>query len=182
MQNFLTCVWIFLSANLASATPLVSDEWSASIDDVACWISTHPFKRSVILGEKEHDPDMYFNVAFQKGSPQPEFSISKTAIEKYNEKVDLTVGPKVFEFIADEDIAFSKILDDRDILFQMLGGDSTSFKLNIDENFKSLEFFISLEGFNYAYNYIAKTCNFAHNSDVYKNMSNVDVQHNAITS
>ena len=83
---------------------------------------------------------MYFNVAFQKGSPQPEFSISKTAIEKYNEKVDLTVGPKVFEFIADEDIAFSKMSDDRDILFQMLGGDSTSFKLNIDENFKPWSF------------------------------------------
>ena len=37
---------------------------------------------------------MYFNVAFQKGSPQPEFSISKTAIEKYNEKVGVKVGPK----------------------------------------------------------------------------------------
>ena len=182
MQKFLGCVGIFLSSQSVIAEPMVSDEWLASIDDVACWISTHPFKRSLIVGEKEHDPDMYFNVAFQNGSPQPEFSISKTAIEKYNEKVDLKVGPKVFEFIADEDIAFSKMSDDRDILFQMLGGDSTSFKLNIDKNFKPLEFFISLEGFNYAYNYIAKTCNFSHNSDVYKNMSEVDVQHNLVTS
>ena len=55
MQNFLTCAWIFLSANLAAATPLVSDEWSASIDDVACWISTHPFTRSSTADEMEHD-------------------------------------------------------------------------------------------------------------------------------
>ena len=100
---------------------MVSDDWLASIDDVACWISTHPFKKSLIVGEKEHDPGMYFNVAFQKGSPQPEFSISKTAIEKYNEKVGVKVGAKVFEFIADEDIAFSKILMIAIFSFKCLG-------------------------------------------------------------
>ena len=177
-KKFLACAGIFFSAHSVIAEPMVSDDWLASIDDVACWISTHPFKRSLIVGEKEHDPGMYFNVAFQKGSPQPEFSISKTSIEKYNEKVVVKVGPKVFEFIADEDIAFSKILDDRNILFQMLGGDSTSFQLNIDGNLKPLDFFISLAGFNNAYNYIAKKCNFYDNSDAYKNMSSVNALYN----
>jgi len=181
-QRFIGCVGFFLSANLVAAEPLVADDWLISIDDVACWISTHPIKRSSIAGNKQHDVDTYFNVAFQKGSPQPEFSISKTTIEKHNKTVGVKVGSKVFEFIADEDIVFSKRSDDRDILFLMLWGDGASFKLNIDKNFKPLEFFISLEGFNYAYNYIAKTCNFSHNSDVYKNMSEVDVQHNLVTS
>jgi hypothetical protein len=68
--------------------------------------------------------------------------------------------------------------DDRNILFQMLGGNSTSFKLNIDEDFKPLEFFISLAGFNNAYNYIAKKCNFYDNSDAFKNMSGVHALNN----
>ena len=182
MQKFLACAGIFFSAHSVIAEPMVSDDWLASIDDVACWISTHPFNRSSTVDEMEYDDSMYFNVAFQNGSSQPEFSISKTAIEKHNKKVGVKVGPNVFEFIADEDIVFSKRSDDRDILFQMLGGDSTSFKLNIDENFKPLEFFISLAGFKNAYNYIAKTCNFSHNFDVYKNMGEVDVQHNLVTS
>ena len=182
MQNFLTCVWIFLSANLASATPLVSDEWSASIDDVACWISTHPFNRSSTVDEKEHDDSMYFNVAFQNGSSQPEFSISKTAIEKHNKTVGVKVGSRVFEFIADEDIVFSKRSDDRDILFQMLDGARTSFQLNGDDNLKPVNFFISLTGFKNAYNYIAKECNIRNKSDAYKNMGRVYMLYDRTTS
>ena len=178
MQKFLTYVWIFLSANLAAATPLVSGDWSASIDDVACWISTHPFNRSSTVDEMEYDDSMYFNVAFQNGSSQPEFSISKTAIEKHNKKVGVKVGPNVFEFIADEDIVFSKRSDDRDILFQMLSGASTSFKLHVDGNPMPLNFFISLAGFKSAYNYIAKTCNFYNNSDAYKDMVRSDMLNN----
>jgi len=182
MQKFLTCAWIFLSSNLAAATHLVSGEWSASIDDVACWISTHPFTRSSTADEMEHDDSMYFNVAFQNGSSQPEFSISKTAIEKHNKKVGVKVGPNVFEFIADEDIVFSKKSDDRDILFLMLGGGSTSFQLNVNDNLKSLEFFISLAGFNNASNYIAKNCNFSDSSGSYKNMISFNVSYDRTIS
>ena len=66
------------------------------------------------------------------------------------------VGSRVFEFIADEDIVFSKRSDDRDILFLMLSGASTSFKLHVDGNPMPVKFFISLAGFKNAYNYIAK--------------------------
>ena len=52
------------------------------------------------------------------------------------------VGSRVYEFIADEDIVFSKRSDDRDILFQMLGGDSTSFKLNVKRQSKTRETFL----------------------------------------
>jgi len=173
MQKFIGCAGFFLSANLLAAEPTVVDDWLISIDDVACWISTHPIKRSSIAGNKQHDVGMYFNVAFQNGSSQPEFSISKTAIEKHNKTVGVKVGSRVFEFIADEDIVFSKRSDDRDILFQMLDGDGTSFKLNDDDSLKPANFFISLAGFKKAYNYIAKECNFSNKSDVYKNMSTV---------
>jgi hypothetical protein len=172
-QRFIGCVGFFLSANLVAAEPLVADDWLISIDDVACWISTHPIKRSSIAGNKQHDVGTYFNVAFQNGSSQPEFSISKTVIEKDNKTVGVKVGSRVYEFVADEDIVFSKRLDDRDILFQMLDGDSTSFKLNDDDSLKPVNFFISLAGFKKAYNYIAKECNFSNKSDVYKNMSTV---------
>ena len=175
MQKFIGCAGFFLSANLLAAEPMVVDDWLISIDDVACWISTHPIKRSSVAGNKQHDVGMYFNVAFQNGSPQPEFSISKTAIEKHNKTVGVKVGSRVFEFIADEDIVFSKMSDDRDILFQMLSGASTSFKLHVDSNPMPLNFFISLAGFKSAYNYIAKECNFPANSGAYKNMSSVDV-------
>jgi len=173
MQKFIGCAGFFLSANLLAAEPMVVDDWLISIDDVACWISTHPIKRSSIAGNKQHDVGMYFNVAFQNGSSQPEFSISKTVIEKHNKTVGVKVGSRVYEFIADEDIVFSKRSDDRDILFQMLDGDSTSFKLNDDDSLKPVNFFISLAGFKKAYNYIAKECNFSKKTDVYKNMSTV---------
>ena len=173
MQKFIGCAGFFLSANLLAAEPVVVDDWLISFDDVACWISTHPIKRSSVADNKQHDVGTYFNVAFQYGSPQPEFSISKTAIEKHNKTVGVKVGSRVFEFIADEDIVFSKISDDRDILFQMLDGDRTSFQLNGDDNLKSVNFFISLTGFKTAYNYIAKECNFSKKTDVYKNMSTV---------
>ena len=173
IKRIIGCAGFFLSTNLLAAEPMVVDDWSISIDDVACWISTHPIKRSSIAGNKQHDVGMYFNVAFQNGSSQPEFSISKTVIEKHNKTVGVKVGSRVYEFIADEDIVFSKRSDDRDILFQMLDGDSTSFKLNDDESLKPENFFISLAGFKKAYNYIAKECNFSNKSDVYKNMSTV---------
>jgi len=171
----------FLSTNLFAAEPVIVDDWLISIDDVACWISTHPIMGSSIAGNKQHDVGMYFNVAFQNGSSQPEFSISKTVIEKHNKTVGVKVGSRVYEFIADEDIVFSKRSDDRDILFQMLDGDSTSFKLNDDDSLKAVNFFISLAGFKKAYNYIAKECNFSNKSDVYKNMSTVyKLQHRII--
>ena len=171
----------FLSTNLFAAEPVIVDDWLISIDDVACWISTHPIMGSSIAGNKKHDVGMYFNVAFQNGSSQPEFSISKTVIEKHNKTVGVKVGSRVYEFIADEDIVFSKRSDDRDILFQMLDGDSTSFKLNDDDSLKAVNFFISLAGFKKAYNYIAKECNFSNKSDVYKNMSTVyKLQHRII--
>ena len=175
MQKFIGCAGFFLSANLLAAEPMVVDDWLISIDDVACWISTHPIKRSSIAGNKQHDVGMYFNVAFQNGSSQPEFSISKTVIEKHNKTVGVKVGSRVFEFIADEDIVFSKISDDRDILFQMLDGKPASFQLTRSDNITPVNFFISLEGFRSAYNYIAKECNFSANSGAYKNMSSVDV-------
>jgi len=173
MKRFIGCAGFFLSTNLFAAEPVIVDDWLISIDDVACWISTHPIMGSSIAGNKQHDVGMYFNVAFQNGSSQPEFSISKTVIEKHNKTVGVKVGSRVYEFIADEDIVFSKRLDDRDILFQMLDGDSTSFKLNDDDSLKPVNFFISLAGFKKAYNYIAKECNFSNKSDVYKNMSTV---------
>jgi hypothetical protein len=175
MQKLIGCAGFFLSANLLAAEPVVVDDWLISIDDVACWISTHPIKRSSIASNKQHDVGTYFNVAFQYGSPQPEFSISKTAIEKHNKTVDVKVGSRVFEFIADEDIVFSKLSDDRDFLFQMLGGNTTSFRLTGSDNINPVNFFISLEGFKSAYNHIAKECNFSANSGAYKNMSSVDV-------
>ena len=182
MKRFIGCAGFFLSTNLFAAEPVIVDDWLISIDDVACWISTHPIKRSSIAGNTQHDVGMYFNVAFQNGSSQPEFSISKTAIEKHNKTVDVKVGSRVFEFIADEDIVFSKRSDDRDILFQMLDGYSTSFKLNGDDNLKPVRFSISLAGFKNAYNYIAKECNFSDNSGSYKNMSSVDVLYNSTIS
>jgi hypothetical protein len=180
MKRFIGFAGFFLSANFLAAEPVVVDDWLISIDDVACWISTHPIMRSSFAGNKQHDVGTYFNVAFQNGSPQPEFSISKKAIEKHNKKVDVTVGSRVYEFIADEDIVFSKRSDDRDILFQMLGGNSTSFQLNGSENLKPANFFISLEGFKNAYNYIAKECNFSYKSDVYRNMGKAYKLYNRI--
>ena len=182
MQRFIGCAGFFLTANLVAAEPLVIDDWLISIDDVACWISTHPIKRSSIAGNKQHDVGTYFNVAFQNGSPQPEFSISKTTIQKHNKTVGVKIGSRVFEFIADEDIVFSKMSDDRDILFQMLGGNTTSFQLIGSDNINPVNFFISLEGFRSAYNHIAKECNFSANSGAYKNMSSVDVLYNRIIS
>ena len=174
MQRLIGCAGFLLSADLLAAEPLVVDDWLISIDDVACWISTHPIKTLSIAGNKQHDVGTYFNVAFQNGSPQPEFSISKTTIEKHNRKVDVKVGTRVFEFIADEDIVFSKRSDDRDILFQMLDGKPTSFQLNRSDSLNPVNFYISLEGFRSAYNHIAKECNFSANTGAYKNMSSVD--------
>ena len=175
MKRFIGFSGFFLSANLVAAEPVVVDDWLISIDDVACWISTHPIMGSSIAGNKQHDVGMYFNVAFQNGSSQPEFSISKTTIEKHNKTVGVKVGSRLFEFIADEDIVFSKRSDDRDILFLMLSGASTSFKLHVDGNPMPLKFFISLAGFKKAYNYIAKTCDFYNNSDAYKDMVRSDM-------
>ena len=91
-------------------------DWLTSFDDETCWISAHVYSLPSEDEERYYHKDIYFNVAFHNGSPQPEFSIFTDDIDKYNEEVMVSLGWKTYGFPVVIGTAFSRSRNDRDIL------------------------------------------------------------------
>ena len=97
----------FLYSPASASEDLVIGDWLTTVDDDTCWMAAHPFSQpSSEVGRKYHQ-DIYFNVAFQNGSPQPVLSVP-------------------------------------------------------------------LDGFEYAYNYISKKCNFRNSPSFFRKLSSID--------
>ena len=98
----------FLYSPASASEDLVIGDWLTTVDDDTCWMAAHPFSQpSSEVGRKYHQ-DIYFNVAFQNGSPQPEFSIFTDGIDKHNEEVFVSLGSETYEFPVIIETAFSK--------------------------------------------------------------------------
>ena len=152
---------------------LAIGNWLTTIDNDTCWMSTHPFSQpSAETGRKFHQ-DIYFFVAFQNGSTQPEFSIFTDEIDEHIKKVSVSLGLETYEFPVVIDTAFSKSINDRDILFQILKGDKPTFVLKFGEAESLPLLSVPLDGFDDAYNHISKKCNFQNNPDFLRKLSNL---------
>ena len=172
LKSLICPFFIFCICAPASASEDVAiGDWLTTIDNDTCWMAAHPFSQpSSEAGHKFHQ-DIYFNVAFQNGSPQPEFSIFTDKIDKHNEEVLVSLGSETYEFPVIVETAFSKSMNDRDILFQMLKGDTPTFvlKLGGTEDLPLLS--VPLHGFEDAYNSISKKCNFRNNPGFFRKLS-----------
>lgn len=91
-------------------------DWLTSFDNETCWIAAHVYSLPSEDEERYYHKDIYFNVAFHNGSPQPEFSIFTDDIDKYNEEVMVSLGSETYEFPVVIGAAFSRSRNDRDIL------------------------------------------------------------------
>ena len=109
---FMVC--IFLPA-VALETLGIGD-WLTSFDRETCWIAAHVYSLPSEDEERYYHKDIYFNVAFHNGSPQPEFSIFTDDIDKYNEEVMVSLGSETYKFPMVIGAAFSRSRNDRDIL------------------------------------------------------------------
>ena len=167
---FVLCIY----SPATASEDLVIGDWLTTVDDDTCWMAAHPFSQpSSEVGRKYHQ-DIYFNVAFQNGSPQPEFSIFTDKIDKHNEEVLVSLGSETYEFPVKLGTAFSKSKNDRDILFQILKGDTSTFVLKFGETESSPLLSVPLDGFGYAYNYISKKCNFRNSPSFFRKLSSID--------
>ena len=161
----------FLYSPASASKDLVIGDWLTTVDYDTCWMAAHPFSQpSSEVGRKYHQ-DIYFNVAFQNGSPQPEFSIVTDKIDKHNEEVLVSLGSETYEFPVIVETAFSKSMNDRDILFQMLKGDTPTFVLKLGETESLPLLSVPLHSFEDAYNYISKKCNFRNNPGFFRKLS-----------
>ena len=172
LSAFMVC--IFLPA-VALETLGIGD-WLTSFDDETCWISAHVYSLPSEDEERYYHKDIYFNVAFHNGSPQPEFSIFTDDIDKYNEEVMVSVASKTYEFPVVVGTAFSRSRNDRDILFKMLKGNSPSFVLNVEATETSPALSVPLDGFKEAYNYISKKCSFENNPGFFRKLTGLLIQ------
>ena len=169
---FLLCFSLPVSAfeNLAIG------DWLTTIDNDTCWMAANPFNQPNSQAGRHFHIDIYFNVAFQNGSPQPEFSIFTDEIDKHNEEVSVSLGSETYEFPVIIETAFSKSMNDRDILFQMLKGDTPTFVLKLGETESLPLLSVPLHGFEDAYNYISKKCNFRNNPGFFRKLSSMHEQ------
>ena len=157
---FKICLLICLCSPAFAYEDLVIDDWLTTIDNDTCWMTAHPFDQPSSGASRHINEDIRFNILFPYGSLDPEFSIYTNQIDKHNEEVLVSLGSETYEFEVITDHAYSKAANDRDILFQMLKGDTATFVLNIGESESTPPLSISLSGFKDAYNYISKKCNF----------------------
>ena len=153
---------------------LAIGDWLTSIDSETCWIASHVYSLQKSGAERYYHRDVYYSIAFQNGSPQPEFSIFTDGIDKHNEEVLVSLGSETYEFPVILKTAFSKSMDDRDILFQMLKGDTPTFALKVKETESLSLLYVPLDGFEDAYNYISKKCNFRNNPVFFRKLSSID--------
>jgi hypothetical protein len=177
LKSLICPFFIFCICAPASASEDVAiGDWLTTIDNDTCWMAAHPFSQpSSEAGHKFHQ-DIYFNVAFQNGSPQPEFSIVTDKIDKHNEEVLVSLGSETYEFPVIVETAVSKSMNDRDILFQMLKSDTPTFVLKVKETESLSLLYVPLEGFEDAYNYISKKCNFRNNPGFFRKLSSMHEQ------
>ena len=148
-------------------------DWLTSFDDETCWISAHVYSLPSEDEERYYHKDIYFNVAFHNGSPQPEFSIFTDDIDKYNEEVMVSLGSETYEFTVLIGAAFSRSRNDRDILFKMLKGNSPSFTLKVGSTETLPVLLVPLDGFKEAYNYISKKCSFENNPGFFRKLGSL---------
>ena len=87
-------------------------DWLKSFDSETCWIAAHVYSLPSEDEERYYHKDIYFNVAFHNGSPQPEFSIFTDDIDKYNEEVMVSLGSATYEFSVVIGTAFSRSRND----------------------------------------------------------------------
>ena len=123
-------------------------------------MTAHPFDQQSSEASRHFNENIRFNILFPYGSPDPQFSIYNNQIDKHNEEVFVSLGSETYEFEVITDHAYSKVTNDRDILFQMLKGDKANFFLKVGESESTPLLSISSSGFKDAYNYISKKCNF----------------------
>ena len=166
LSAFIVCIF---SPIFALETLGVGD-WLTSFDRETCWIAAHVYSLPSEDEERYYHKDIYFNVAFQNGSPQPEFSIFTDNIDKYNEKVVVSLGSATYEFPVVIGTAFSRSRNDRDILFKMLKGNSPSFTLKVGSTETLPVLLVPLDGFKEAYNYISKKCSFENNPGFFRKL------------
>ena len=128
---FKICSLLCLCSPAFAYEDLVIDDWRTTIDNDTCWMTAHPFDQPSSEASRHFNENIRFNILFPYGSPDPQFSIYTNQIEKHNEEVFISLGSETYEFQVITDHAHSKVTSDRDILFQMLKGDTATFVLNV---------------------------------------------------
>ena len=78
LLGFFVCIF---SPVVALETLGIGD-WLTSFDRETCWIAARVYSLPSEDEERYYHKDIYFNVAFQNGSPQPKFSIFTDDIYK----------------------------------------------------------------------------------------------------
>ena len=126
---------------------LVIDDWRTTIDNDTCWMTAHPFDQPSSEASRHFNENIRFNILFPYGSPDPQFSIYTNQIDKHNEELLISLGSETYEFEVITDHAYPKVMHDRDILFQMLKGDTPSFVLKVRETGIFPLLSIALNGF-----------------------------------
>ena len=170
-RSIITAFFTMCICSPASALETLGvGDWLTSFDRETCWIAAHVYSLPSEDEERYYHKDIYFNVAFQNGSPQPEFSIFTNNINKYNEKVVVSLGSATYEFPVVIGTAFSRSRNDRDILFKMLKGNSPSFVLKVGSTETLPVLSVPLDGFKEAYNYISKKCSFENNPGFFRKL------------
>ena len=91
---FVLCLYSPASAS----ENLAIGDWLTTIDNDTCWMAANPFNQPNSQAGRQFHIDIYFNVAFQNGSPQPEFSIFTDEIGEHNEEVSVSLGSETYEF------------------------------------------------------------------------------------
>ena len=165
--------FLYICAPASALETLGIGDWLTSFDRETCWIAAHVYSLPSEDEERYYHKDIYFNVAFQNGSPQPEFSIFTDDIDKYNEEVVVSLGSATYEFPVVIGTAFSRSRNDRDILFKMLKGNSPSFILKVWSTETLPVLSVPLDGFKEAYNYISKKCSFENNPGFFRKLGSL---------
>ena len=128
--------------------------WSAFIDGDDCWVASHPKMPSKVLME-----DVLFFVTFHNRFPVPSISIWPTRSVNELAGVQVMTGRQDFTFQFSDGIAFPELEDEIPILRALLASNELVIKME-DVAGDELLAYIVYNGFNAAYNYTSKECDF----------------------
>lgn len=129
-------------------------DWSAFIDGDDCWVASHPRVPGKALME-----DVFFFVAFHNRFPAPNISIWPTRTVNEQAGLQVLAGRQEFAFQFADGIAYPKLEDEMPILRALLASKKFVIRLE-DVAGNELLGHIVYNGFNAAYNYTSKECDF----------------------
>ncbi|MHA7852522.1 hypothetical protein [Roseovarius sp.] len=130
--------------------------WSIFKDDVACWAASAA--EEVTVGhDKVNAEAILANVAFFRKQPFPEISFMVGGI--LGEKFTVEAGGIRAQVVLDDDVTYFTEDKEVDLLFAFL---RSSNLVLLRPNSEQPAVTFSLDGFQDAYNLLAKTCEFKH--------------------